>query len=67
MTFHLTEDGLSGDPDLDMGQRLIPREPMYMIMNLGMAENFSPSKLASLSWLQATILTCTVSLSYSRL
>jgi hypothetical protein len=42
--FYLKEEGLAGDPDLDMGQRLIPREPMYMIMNLGMAENFNKSE-----------------------
>lgn len=43
VTFHLKETGLAGDPSIDMSQRLIPREPMYMIMNLGMAENFNPS------------------------
>lgn len=43
VTFHLKETGLAGDPDIDMSQRLIPREPMYIIMNLGMAENFNPS------------------------
>ncbi|KAK0536153.1 hypothetical protein OC835_002115 [Tilletia horrida] len=30
------------DPDTEIGQRLVPPEPMYIIFNLGMSRGFSP-------------------------
>ncbi|KAG8972105.1 hypothetical protein FRB90_010304, partial [Tulasnella sp. 427] len=32
--------GLGPDDDTKIGQRIIPPEPMYLIINLGMSENF---------------------------
>ncbi|EPS28235.1 putative cell-wall beta-1,6-glucan active enzyme [Penicillium oxalicum 114-2] len=37
-----TLDGRAIGPNGNVGQRMIPLEPMSMIMNLGMADNFAP-------------------------
>ncbi|KAF7713508.1 Beta-glucan synthesis-associated protein [Penicillium ucsense] len=37
-----TLDGRAIGPNGNIGQRMIPLEPMSMIMNLGMADNFAP-------------------------
>ena len=37
-----TLDGRAIGPNGNIGQRMIPLEPMSMVMNLGMADNFAP-------------------------
>lgn len=37
-----TLDGRAIGPNGNIGQRMIPMEPMSMVMNLGMADNFAP-------------------------
>ncbi|KAN0063939.1 beta-glucan synthesis-associated protein [Thecaphora frezii] len=37
-------------PELDIGQRLIPREPMSLIMNVAMAYNFQPPNFNELEY-----------------
>ncbi|GAC77201.1 hypothetical protein PANT_25d00028 [Moesziomyces antarcticus T-34] len=41
-TWTLRASALTGVPELDISRRLIPREPMSIILNLGMAYNFQP-------------------------
>lgn len=41
-TWTLKASALTGVPELDISRRLIPREAMSMIVNLGMAYNFQP-------------------------
>ncbi|KAK9893265.1 glycoside hydrolase family 16 protein [Cystobasidium minutum MCA 4210] len=40
MTAHLEESALGPRPEIDIGQRLVPREPMYIIFNLVLSETF---------------------------
>ncbi|KXN90601.1 Beta-glucan synthesis-associated protein KRE6 [Leucoagaricus sp. SymC.cos] len=40
--------GLGADPLVQIGNRPVPQEPMYLIMNLGMSTNFGPVDLANL-------------------
>lgn len=37
-----TLDGRAIGPNGNIGQRMIPLEPMSLVMNLGMADNFAP-------------------------
>lgn len=37
-----TLDGRSIGPNGNIGQRMVPLEPMSLVMNLGMADNFAP-------------------------
>ncbi|KAL1682246.1 glycoside hydrolase family 16 protein [Schizophyllum commune] len=39
-TWRITAETVGGDSSIDMGPRLISEEPMYMIINLGMAPSF---------------------------
>ncbi|KAL1677314.1 glycoside hydrolase family 16 protein [Schizophyllum commune] len=36
----ITAGGLAPDPAVEIGARPVPQEPMYMILNLGLSENF---------------------------
>lgn len=45
MTAHLEESALGPRPEIDIGQRLVPREPMYIIFNLVLSETFGNSEL----------------------
>lgn len=49
-TFHLHETALSGDKDMDIGQRLVSREPMQIIMNLAISETWSESENYTVIW-----------------
>ncbi|KIJ39366.1 glycoside hydrolase family 16 protein [Sphaerobolus stellatus SS14] len=40
--------GMGPDPIVEIGQRIIPEEPMYIIMNLGISENFGFVDFANL-------------------
>ncbi|KIO25199.1 hypothetical protein M407DRAFT_210871 [Tulasnella calospora MUT 4182] len=40
--------GLGPDPLVEIGQRIIPDEPLYLIINLGMSENFGEVDLEHL-------------------
>lgn len=49
-TWTLKASALTGVPELDISRRLIPREPMSMILNLGMAYNFQPPNWRTLEF-----------------
>ncbi|KAI5897239.1 concanavalin A-like lectin/glucanase [Schizophyllum commune H4-8] len=46
----LRQSGLAEDPLVEIGPRPIPQEPMYLIMNLGMSENFGEVDLDHLTF-----------------
>ncbi|CCF49383.1 hypothetical protein NDA11_001892 [Ustilago hordei] len=49
-TWTLHASALTGVPELDISRRLIPREPMSIILNVGMAYNFQPPMWSDLEF-----------------
>uniref|UniRef100_A0A8H7XZ25 GH16 domain-containing protein n=1 Tax=Psilocybe cubensis TaxID=181762 RepID=A0A8H7XZ25_PSICU len=49
-TWTLLASGMDADPDVQISARPIPQEPMYLIINLGMSENFGTVDLDNLKF-----------------
>ncbi|PPQ86626.1 hypothetical protein CVT25_006810 [Psilocybe cyanescens] len=47
-TWTLRASGMEADPDVEIAARPVPQEPMYLIINLGMSENFGTVDLDNL-------------------
>lgn len=50
LTWSMNEKAVGPDPSLDMSQRLIPEEPMHIVLNLGMSPGFQPADFQNLKF-----------------
>ncbi|EKM61142.1 glycoside hydrolase family 16 protein [Phanerochaete carnosa HHB-10118-sp] len=50
MAWQLNQPGMAADPRVEIGSRPVPQEPMYLIANLGMSQNFGFVDIAHLTF-----------------
>ncbi|TFK77251.1 beta-glucan synthesis-associated [Pluteus cervinus] len=50
LSWTIHQAGIASDPQVQISDRPIPQEPMYIIMNLGMSENFGTIDYAHLTF-----------------
>ncbi|KIY71730.1 glycoside hydrolase family 16 protein [Cylindrobasidium torrendii FP15055 ss-10] len=49
-SWRVNADAIGPNDEVEIGQRIIPEEPMYMVLNFGMAYNFQPQDYSKLTW-----------------